>query len=190
MTNDLTEIDVKSSVTNSSSNETNSKPVYVFVSLGILFILTLIFIFYVTSSPDWVASTATPHDPDTEFLIDTSPQTSQNNAKIISSWILILIASFGALQIFPVLVASKKANKKHLTEKLKREILFLCETPMYLGLLGSLLGVCITQFTTGTLSAPLAYITTITGILLHLFAKFTIIVPMPTTSITAIMEEV
>jgi hypothetical protein len=102
----------------------------------------------------------------------------------------MLLAAFGALQTFPILFASQKAKRKHLSQKQTKEIIFLCEMPMYLGLLGSLLGVCLTQFMTGTLSAPLAYISTITGILLYLFAKYMIVVPLPEVSTSGIVEEV
>ena len=132
--------------------------------------------------------------PDTntkfQFLIDTNPQSINNSPFVTSKLILILLAAFGALQTFPVLFASHKAKKKQLNQKQTKEIIFLCEMPMYLGLLGSLLGVCLTQFMTGTLTAPLAYISTITGILLHLFAKFTIIVPLPEVSTSGVIEEV
>jgi hypothetical protein len=101
----------------------------------------------------------------------------------------MLLAAFGALQTFPILFASQKAKRKHLSQKQTKEIIFLCEMPMYLGLLGSLLGVCLTQFMTGTLSAPLAYISTITGILLYLFAKYMIVVPLPEVSTSGIVEE-
>jgi hypothetical protein len=56
---------------------------------------------------------------------------------------------------------------------------FLVEIPMYLGLFGTLLGVCLTQFIAGSLVAPLAYVTTMSGILLHVTGKLAILLPMP-----------
>ncbi|MBT3878340.1 MAG: hypothetical protein HON76_21005 [Candidatus Scalindua sp.] len=168
----------------------NPGVLHIFIPLLILFILLLGFIGYLAVSPGSISDFKPQVDNATKYLIDTNPQSTNNSPLVISKWILILLATFGALQTFPILYASHKTKKKRLSQKDKREIIFLCEMPMYLGLLGSLLGVCLTQFMTGTLSAPLAYITTITGILLHLFAKFTIIVPLPETSTPDLVEEV
>jgi len=168
----------------------NSGILHVFIPLLILFILFLGFIGYLAVSPGPISDFKPQVDNTTQYLIDTNPQSTNNSPLVISKWILILLAAFGALQTFPILFASHKTKNKRLSQKDKREMIFLCEMPMYLGLLGSLLGVCLTQFMTGTLSAPLAYITTITGILLHLFAKFTIIVPLPESSTSDPVEEV
>ena len=161
------------------SGNNNTGVLHIFMPLLILFILLLVFICYLIFSPGPISDFKPQVDNKTQYLTDTNPQNTNNTPFAISKWILTLLAAFGALQTFPILFASLKAKNKHLTQKEKREIIFLCEIPMYFGLLGSLLGVCLTQFMTGTLSAPLAYITTITGILLHLFAKFTIVVPLP-----------
>ncbi len=168
----------------------SSGTVHIFIPLLLVFILLLGFIGYLVVSPGPISDFKPEIDNKTQYLIDTNPQSTNNTPFAISKWILILLAAFGALQTFPILFASQKTKNKRLSQKEKREIVFLCEMPMYLGLLGSLLGVCLTQFMTGTLSAPLAYITTITGILLHLFAKFTIIVPLPVTSTPDLIEEV
>lgn len=168
----------------------NSGVFHVFIPLLILFILLLGFIGYLVISPGPISDFKPQVDNNTQYLIDTNPQSTNNTPFVISKWILILLATFGALQTFPILFASHKTKNKRLSQKDMREIRFLCEMPMYLGLLGSLLGVCLTQFMTGTLSAPLAYITTITGILLHLFAKFTIIVPLPEASTPDLVKEV
>lgn len=193
MTNDLT-----TTTTNKKApRETKPKPksVFLYVLLGTVFILMLIFITVLLTIPQ-VSSSIVPHaqqnqEGNVEYLIDTNPDASKNNpSSVIHTWLMVLIVGFAALQIFPVVVASRKVMKKRLTQKIKKEIVFLCDVPMYFGLLGSLLGVCITQFMTGSLSAPLAYITTITGILIHLFAKFTIIVPMPGKTNGTAIEEV
>ncbi len=168
----------------------SSGGIHIFIPLLIIFILLIGFIGYLVVSPGPISDFKPQIDNKTQYLIDTNPQSANNTPFAISKWILILLAAFGALQTFPILFASQKAKNKHLSQKKKREIIFLCEMPMYLGLLGSLLGVCLTQFMTGSLSAPLAYITTITGILLHLFAKFTIIVPLPDSTIPDLVEEV
>lgn len=173
-----------------------SKPFYVFFLLLTLFILSLGLIAYLTMSPN-PTSFLTPKtnhnhpNPNHQFLIDTNTQKNANiYAMEMPTWILILIVAFGILQIFPILVAAQKARKKNLTQRIKKEIVFLCETPMYLGLLGSLLGICLTQFITNTLSAPIAYITSIVGILLYLFAKFTIVVPLPEKATANMAEDV
>ncbi len=162
----------------------------IFIPLLVLFVLLLGFIGYLAISPGQVSDLKHQSDTKSQFLIDTNPQSTNNSPLFTSKWILILITAFAALQTFPILFASQKAKKKKLNQSQTKEITFLCEIPMYLGLLGSLLGVCLTQFMTGTLSAPLAYISTITGILLHLFAKYMIIVPLPEASISAVVEEV
>ncbi len=163
---------------------------HIFVPLLIFFILMLGFIGYLIISPGPISDSNTQVENKTQYLVDTNPQSSNNTPFAVSKLILILLATFGALQTFPILFALQKAKDKNLSLKKRREVIFLCEIPMYLGLLGSLLGVCLTQFMTGMLSAPLAYITTITGILLHLFAKFTIVVPLPETSSPELVEEV
>jgi hypothetical protein len=172
------------------SDGNNPGVLHIFIPLLTLFVLLLGFIGYLAVSPGPISDFKPQIDNATQYLIDTNPQSTNNSPLVISKWILILLATFGALQTFPILFASHKTKNKRLSQKDKREIIFLCEMPMYLGLLGSLLGVCLTQFMTGTLSAPLAYITTITGILLHLFAKFTIIVPLPEASTPDLVKEV
>ncbi len=185
MTNNTDSVDKKITPTGTSSGTA-----HIFIPLLILFVLLLGFIGYLAISPEPVYDFKPQPDTKSQFLIDTNPQSTNNSPFVTSKWILILLAAFGALQTFPILFASQKAKREHLNQKQTKEIIFLCEMPMYLGLLGSLLGVCLTQFMTGTLSAPLAYISTITGILLHLFAKYMIVVPLPETSTSGIVEEV
>ncbi|MGR3218662.1 MAG: hypothetical protein ACUZ8H_02445 [Candidatus Anammoxibacter sp.] len=171
---------------------TGAQPLYISLSLLVIFVLSIVFIAYVIVTHESASPVAEVTDNTKQFLIDANPQKTPNNNPIkdMPSWILILITGFCAIQTLPILVAAAKAKKRQLTAITKRQIMFLCETPMYLGLLGSLLGVCLTQFMTGSLSAPLAYITTIVGILLHLFAKFTIVVPLPGAPTPDIAEEV
>jgi len=106
---------------------------------------------------------------------------NQSTAPQIPRWMVAMIFSFIVIQIVPLLVAAHKARATMLTERDVREIEFLAETPLHLGLLGSLLGVCMTQFLTGSLAAPLAYFTTISGILVYLLGRFVILVSLPTS---------
>jgi hypothetical protein len=96
-------------------------------------------------------------------------------------WRVVLVTFFAAAQRFALLVAWRRAQERPLTDLHLRAVSFLCDVPVYLGLLGSLVGVSLTQFFTGSLAAPLAYLTTISGILLHLFGKYTIWLPLPQT---------
>ena len=108
-----------------------------------------------------------------------APLPSQETSLVIPCWLMALILGFVIIQIIPLFLASYKARATEFTQQELRQIEFLTETPLFLGLLGSLLGVCMTQFITGTLAAPLAYLTTISGILLYLFGRFTILVSLP-----------
>lgn len=110
-----------------------------------------------------------------------APLPGQNAKPVIPWWMMAMILAFVVIQILPLLLAAKKARAKELTRRELRQIEFLAETPLFLGLLGSLLGVCMTHFLTGTLAAPLAYLTTISGIVLYLTGRFTIMVHLPTT---------
>lgn len=94
-------------------------------------------------------------------------------------WLVVLVAGFLILQVVPLLAAYLKSKAEVIEPAEMRKIGFLCEVPIYLGLLGSLLGVCATQFTTGSLAAPLAYLTSITGIVLYLFGRFSISLTLP-----------
>lgn len=97
----------------------------------------------------------------------------------IPNWLVSLIAVFAALQLIALLIAAQKARTHPLSVRDVKVIGFLCEIPMYIGLLGSLLGICLNQFITGSLAAPLAYMTTISGIILFLFAKLAIWTTLP-----------
>ena len=97
----------------------------------------------------------------------------------VPKWMIFLVSAFVLIQIFSLMIAERMARDSLLTPQVIRKIGFLCETPMYVGLLGSLLGICVTQWTTGSLAAPLAYLTTISGIVLHLFGKYSILLSIP-----------
>ena len=111
-----------------------------------------------------------------------APLPRQGTSLVIPRWLMMIIFGFVVIQIIPLVLASYKARATEFTRRELRQIEFLTETPLFLGLLGSLLGVCMTQFITGTLAAPLAYLTTISGILLYLFGRFTILVSLPSSN--------
>ena len=110
------------------------------------------------------------------------PLPLQNARPVVPRWMLAMILGFVVIQILPLVLAAYKAGAKEFTRQDLRSIEFLAETPLHLGLLGSLLGVCMTHFLSGTLSAPLAYLTTISGILMYLFGRFTILVSLPSSN--------
>ena len=93
-------------------------------------------------------------------------------------WLIALIAAIVLLQLLPLFAACRRAARHELNRIDLKRVQFLCEMPMYLGLFGSLLAVCATQFVSGTLVAPLAYATSMTGILLYLIARLTIALPL------------
>jgi len=117
------------------------------------------------------------------YLDAGAPIPVQDERPEIPRWMMALILGFAVIQILPLILASHKARSKRLTEREVLQIEFLSETPLYLGLLGSLLGVALTHFLSGTMSAPLAYLTTISGILLFLFGRFFILLSLPSTSV-------
>jgi len=78
-------------------------------------------------------------------------------------------------------VAAHKSRLPGLTSREVRQIEFLTEAPVFVGLVATLLGVCLTHFFTGMLAAPLSYVTTITGILLYLFGRYTILLSSPSS---------
>ena len=111
-----------------------------------------------------------------------APLPEQKQSVELPRWMLGLILTFIIIQILPLVLAAYKSRHAQFSRQDLRQIEFLVETPLFLGLLGSLLGVCMTQFLSGTLSAPLAYLTTISGILLYLFGRFSILVALPSSN--------
>lgn len=103
---------------------------------------------------------------------------AKEKSDVLPAWMVLLIGVFVILQVIPLILAFGR-SRRSLTGQQLRIISFLCEIPMYLGLLGSLVGVCVTQVVTGSVAAPLAYLTTITGILLYLFGRYTIVLALP-----------
>lgn len=114
-----------------------------------------------------------------QFLIDDRLTGGKPNpVHNLPVWMTVLIGGFTLMQMLCLLIAASIASHHITSARDRARIELLCETPMYLGLLGSLVGVCVTQFLAGTLAAPLAYMTTITGIILYLFGRFTIALSM------------
>lgn len=100
------------------------------------------------------------------------------NPQEVPPWLFVHVVAIAALQVVAVLFAGFRASRQTLLRRDRAAIQFLIEIPMYLGLFGTLLGVCLTQFITGTLVAPLAYLTTMSGIALHVFGKLMILLPV------------
>ena len=115
------------------------------------------------------------------YLESGEPLPRQETTPEVPRWMVAMILGFVVIQILPLVVASYKARADEFTLRDLRQIEFLAETPLHLGLLGSLFGVAMTHFLSGTLSAPLAYLTTISGILLYLFGRFTVLVTLPSS---------
>lgn len=122
----------------------------------------------------------------TEYLAVGDPHPASFRPQDIPPWLWGHVGIIAALQVIAVLLAAIRAGRSRITAGEAATIQFLVEVPMYLGLFGTLLGVCLTQFLTGTLVAPLAYLTTMWGILLHVFGKLMVLLPL---SISAMQEE-
>lgn len=101
---------------------------------------------------------------------------------VIPHWLVALVFGFAFVQMLALVAASHRAKTSQLTERDVRQIEFLVETPMFLGLLGSLVGICMMQFISGSLAAPIAYLTSITGIVFYIFGRFTILESLPAVS--------
>ena len=95
----------------------------------------------------------------------------------VPPWLFVHVAAIACLQVLALIGAYLLATGGFLNKHKLQTVQFLCEVPMYLGLFGTLLGVCLTQFITGSLVAPLAYLTTMSGIVLHVFGKLAIWLP-------------
>jgi beta-lactamase regulating signal transducer with metallopeptidase domain len=109
---------------------------------------------------------------DSQALADDTQKPTSSSLSDTPLWMVGILVGCTVLQVGAVARAASVASKPRLSSLDIKHIELLSETPMYLGLLGSLVGVCLTQFISASLSAPLAYLTTIGGILMHLFARF------------------
>jgi hypothetical protein len=110
-------------------------------------------------------------------LVD-SVQQREFRFEDVPPWLFVHVAVIASLQVFALIAAQFLRARPLPTKAGQSMIQFLCEIPMYLGLFGTLLGVCLTQFITGSLVAPLAYLTTMSGIVLHVFGKLVIWLPV------------
>lgn len=128
----------------------------------------------------YMGFTSAPEAPSAEEvrLAAAADTTQRAVGPELPIWMLLIVIAFTAAQLYAILRAARLSRKSILNPADLRQISFLCETPMYLGLLGSLVGVCMTQFVSGSLSAPLAYLTTIVGIMLYLYARFTVLLQL------------
>lgn len=119
-------------------------------------------------------------DPSEVFLsAEHSSFSSSTAIDLPPPWLLGVVAFFTALQLLSVFLAAAKSEKAKDSQVIANEVQFLCEVPMFLGLLGSLVGVCLTQFVTGSLAAPVAYLTTIFGIVMYLYARYAFALSFP-----------
>ena len=127
----------------------------------------------VSNSPE-VSQQAVDQPQDKLLLTSADSATLQasNEGVAPPAWMIGLITGVLVLQLGAVARAADIASQPRLSREHVKRIELLAELPMYLGLLGSLMGVCITQFVSGSLAAPLAYLTTISGITVYLFARF------------------
>jgi len=116
----------------------------------------------------------------TEQYLSASSEPKAHGFRIqdVPSWLFIHVAAIAAIQIVSIIAAGVRANSESLTSGDIATVQFLVEIPMYLGLFGTLLGVTLTQFITGSLVAPLAYLTTMSGIVLHVIGKLAILLPL------------
>lgn len=167
-----------------ASNKTNrTHPAFNMLSVMLLLVVAGSALFLTQYHP--AQSTPQPQitfDQKMAYLEAGKPLPQQNTTMEMPRWLIALVLGFAVLQILPLLLAASKAQAAEFTFQELRRIEFLTETPLYLGLLGSLVGVCITQFISGSLAAPIAYLTTITGILLYLYGRYTIFATLPSAT--------
>lgn len=161
-----------------------AKPSIVHVITLIMILVVGVFIAFLSNydPPQTKAQPPITFEQKMAYLEEGAALPVQRSRPEVPRWMVGLIFGFVIIQILPLLLAAHKARAEELTPRDLRQIEYLTETPLFLGLLGSLLGVCITQFISGSLAAPLAYLTTITGILLYLLGRFTISVSIPSSN--------
>ncbi len=113
-----------------------------------------------------------------EYLAEAPPDPSGFRLRDVPAWLFIHVGAIAICQAASLIYAARIAQRQLVRRQDLKTVQFLCEIPMYLGLFGTLLGVCLTQFITGTLVAPLAYLTTMSGIVLHVLGKLAIWLPL------------
>lgn len=131
------------------------------------------------TNPGTPASVSPPSPQETYLAVDAAPRKKGFDPAEIPAWLFVHVGIIAGFQLLSVIAAGVKSMRWRLRRADIRTITFLCEIPMYLGLFGTLLGVCLTQFLAGSLVAPLAYLTTMSGIVLHVAGKLFILLPLP-----------
>jgi hypothetical protein len=161
------------------TQETPSRAIYLVLPI---FLLTLGLSIYLVMEPSRLELPedlgAPPVESEKLAATPSSPG-AKKPAQAIPIWIWFITLGFIVVQMGAVTLAAFQARKVPLGAREFRKIAFYCDTPMYLGLLGSLVGVSTTHLLTGSLTAPVAYLTTIAGIILHLLAKWLVVLPLP-----------
>lgn len=151
------------------------------VLLGVLLLVSIAFLMSYRP-PAAAAPTSLSFEQKMAHLQAGTPLIAPKVPLVIPHWLWALVLGFAVLQMLALVVAAYRAKAEDLTERDLRQVEFLVETPMFLGLLGSLVGICMMQFISGSLAAPIAYLTSITGIVIYIFGRFTILESLPTTS--------
>jgi hypothetical protein len=163
-------------MTNYSSKERTQAPVVVLLLLLLAGVAAATGILAMRGGEE----VTTPSAPAPQLLTDTAaPLARQFSFGSVPGWLFVHVGAIAALQIVALLFAVRRASRITRSREDVKVIQFLVEIPMYLGLFGTLLGVCLTQFIAGSLVAPLAYMTTMSGIVLHVLGKLTILLPLP-----------
>ena len=143
----------------------------------LLFLIAIVLGYVMFSEDENPAPKAAPKAAQQYLEADASPQQAGFRMQDVPSWLFVHVAVIASLQVGALIAAYLYSQSETLSRSQAATVQFLCEIPMYLGLFGTLLGVCLTQFITGSLVAPLAYLTTMSGIVLHVFGKLAIWLP-------------
>jgi len=161
------------------SKETPSRAIFLVLPIFALILALAVFLIMDPSRLDFVGGLAAPAAEPQKLAASPAASKTQAGPETIPVWIWFLTLGFTVVQMGSVSLAAMTARKVPLGTREFRMITFYCDTPMYLGLLGSLVGVCGTQFLTANLMAPVAYLTSITGIVIHLLGKWLVVLPLP-----------
>ncbi|MBF0245201.1 MAG: hypothetical protein HQL31_07990, partial [Planctomycetes bacterium] len=95
----------------------------------------------VDSKPELLIRPEAAQETPIPLMAGKGSKAPQQQADAIPPWMVWLILGFLSLQMLPLVLAAKKARLQEITPRIHRTIEFYCDTPMYLGLLGSLVGV-------------------------------------------------
>jgi hypothetical protein len=151
----------------------------IFVTLAGLMALIALLLFYVVFLRSAPPAPRAAADAVQYLAASDHAQPAGFRFQDVPAWLFVHVALIAAAQVLSLMIALRIARREKIGKQDVKTVQFLCEIPMYLGLFGTLLGVCLTQFLTGSLVAPLAYLTTMSGIILHMFGKLTIWLPLP-----------